>query len=123
MGKAISTILLLLVSNTFMTFAWYGNLKFDYGKVFPKWGIVGIILVSWMIAFAEYLFMVPANRIGFKGNGGPFSLMQLKIVQEVITLTVFTAISIFIFKSDPLKWNHFVAFFCLILAVYFAFKS
>ncbi|MBR7026009.1 MAG: DMT family protein, partial [Bacteroidales bacterium] len=75
------------------------------------------------IALLEYCFMVPANRIGFQGNGGPFSLMQLKVIQEVITLVVFTTMSILVFKGDPIKWNHLAAFGCLILAVYFVFKG
>ena len=81
MLKGLATVLMLIVSNILMTLAWYGNLKFDFGKVFPKWGIFGIIIVSWGIALLEYFFMIPANRIGFQGNGGPFSLMQLKIIQ------------------------------------------
>ncbi|MBO4657710.1 MAG: DMT family protein [Bacteroidales bacterium] len=123
MLKGLATVLMLIVSNVLMTLAWYGNLKFDFGKVFPKWGIFGIIIVSWGIALLEYFFMIPANRIGFQGNGGPFSLMQLKIIQETITLIVFATMSILVFKSDPLRWNHFAAFFCLIMAVYFVFKG
>ena len=86
MLKGIITILMLVVSNCLMTLAWYGNLKFDFGRVFPKWGLFGIIIVSWGIALLEYFFMIPANRIGFQGNGGPFSMMQLKVIQETITL-------------------------------------
>ena len=115
--------MMLIVSNVLMTLAWYGNLKFDFGKVFPKWGIFGIIIVSWGIALLEYFFMIPANRIGFQGNGGPFSLMQLKVIQETITLIVFATMSILIFKGDPLRWNHFAAFICLVMAVYFVFKG
>ena len=123
MLKGIATILMLIVSNVLMTLAWYGNLKFDFGKVFPKWGIFGIIIVSWGIALLEYFFMIPANRIGFQGNGGPFSLMQLKVIQETITLIVFATMSIVVFKGDPLRWNHFAAFCCLVMAVYFVFKG
>ena len=123
MLKGIATVLMLIVSNVLMTLAWYGNLKFDFGKVFPKWGLFGIIIVSWGIALLEYFFMIPANRIGFQGNGGPFSLMQLKVIQETITLIVFATMSILIFKGDPLRWNHFAAFICLIMAVYFVFKG
>ena len=123
MLRGLLTVLLLVVSNCFMTLAWYGNLKFDFGKVFPKWGLFGIILVSWGLALLEYCFMIPANRTGFQGNGGPFSMMQLKVIQETVTLIVFTAMSIFVFKGDPLKWNHLAAFFCLIMAVYFVFKG
>lgn len=123
MLKGIATVLMLIVSNVLMTLAWYGNLKFDFGKVFPKWGLFGIIIVSWGIALLEYFFMIPANRIGFQGNGGPFSLMQLKVIQETITLIVFATMSILIFKGDPLRWNHFAAFICLVMAVYFVFKG
>jgi len=123
MLKGIATVLMLIVSNVLMTLAWYGNLKFDFGKVFPKWGLFGIIIVSWGIALLEYFFMIPANRIGFQGNGGPFSLMQLKVIQETITLIVFATMSILIFKGDPLRWNHFAAFICLVAAVYFVFKG
>ena len=113
--------MMLIVSNVLMTLAWYGNLKFDFGKVFPKWGIFGIIIVSWGIALLEYFFMIPANRIGFQGNGGPFNLMQLKVIQEVISLTVFSIIVMFVFKGQPLQWNHLAAFACLVLAVFFVF--
>ncbi|MEG2514635.1 MAG: DMT family protein, partial [Bacteroidaceae bacterium] len=81
-----------------------------------------VIAISWGIAFFEYCFQVPANRIGFKENGGPFDIMQLKIIQEVITLTVFTLFSVIAFKVE-LRWNHLAAFACLVLAVYFIFKK
>jgi hypothetical protein len=123
MFKGLVTIAMLIVSNCLMTLAWYGNLKFDFGRVFPKWGLFGIIIVSWGIALLEYFFMIPANRIGFQGNGGPFSMMQLKVIQETITLVVFAAMSILVFKGDPLRWNHFAAFICLVMAVYFVFKG
>ena len=79
------TILLLTVSNIFMTFAWYGHLKLQEMKVISNWPLYAVILFSWGIALAEYSFQIPANRIGFNGNGGPFSLMQLKVIQEVIS--------------------------------------
>ena len=85
MGKGTITILLLIISNSFMTLAWYGHLKFNTAKLFPKWGFFGIILISWLIAFFEYCFQVPANRIGYNSFGGPFTLVQLKVIQEVIT--------------------------------------
>ena len=88
--KGLYTILLLICSNSFMTMAWYGHLKFAEMKWFSKLGIVSIILISWGIALFEYIFQVPANRMGFKENGGPFSLIELKVIQEVITLIVFT---------------------------------
>ena len=106
-----------------MTLAWYGHLKFGADKMLPKWGLFGIIAISWLIAFFEYCFQVPANRIGFRENGGPFSLMQLKIIQEVITLVVFTVFSTLMFKGESLQWNHLAAFVCLIGAVYFVFMK
>ena len=121
--KAITTILLLILSNTFMTFAWYGHLKFSEMKGFAKLSLPLIILISWGIALFEYSFQVPANRIGFQGNGGPFSLMQLKVMQEVITLTIFTIFTVAFFKTETLKVNHFIGFLCLILAVFFIFKK
>ena len=119
--KAILTILLLIASNVFMTFAWYGHLKLQEMKISTSWPLILVILFSWGVAFLEYLAQVPANRIGFDGNGGPFSLMQLKVIQEVISLTVFTVIVTVMFKGQTLQWNLFAAFFCLILAVFFIF--
>lgn len=120
--KGIATIALLLFSNVFMTFAWYGHLKFQHLKFFQKTGLFGVVLISWLIAFLEYCFMVPANRIGYQDNGGPFSLLQLKVIQEVITLVVFTGFTLLFFKNEVLKWNHFVGFVFLVLAVYFIRK-
>ena len=119
--RGLLTILLLVVSNVFMTFAWYGNLKLEEMKITTDWPLFLIILASWGVAFCEYSFMIPANRIGFVGRGGPFNLMQLKVIQEVVSLTVFTIIATFIFKGQPLHWNHIVAFICLVLAVFFVF--
>ena len=121
--KTILTIVLLVISNTFMTFAWYGNLKLQELGVFSKLGIFGVIFISWGIALFEYMFQVPANRIGFVGNGGPFNLWQLKVIQEAITLTVFTLFTVVFFKNQPLKLNHLIGFVFLILAVYFIFKK
>lgn len=121
--KATYTILLLVVSNFFMTFAWYGHLKLQGMKVISSWPLYAVILFSWFIALAEYACQIPANRIGFNGNGGPFSLMQLKVIQEVITLLVFTLFTTVLFKGESLHWNHFAAFGCLILAVYFIFMK
>ena len=120
--KAVYTILLLIVSNVFMTFAWYGHLKMkqEYGW-FASLPLIGVVAFSWSIAFFEYLFQIPANRIGFIDNGGPFSLMQLKVIQEVITLMIFTVFTMVLFKGETLHWNHFAACICLILAVYFVF--
>ena len=119
--KAIWTILLLVASNIFMTFAWYGHLKLQEMKISSSWPLLLVILFSCGVAFFEYCAQVPANRIGFIENGGPFSLMQLKVVQEVISLTVFTVIVTLLFKGEGLQWNHIAAFLCLILAVFFVF--
>ena len=121
--KEITTIGLLVLSNTFMTFAWYGHLKFAEMKWFNKLGLVSIILISWGIALLEYIFQVPANRIGYKENGGPFSLVELKVIQEVITLLVFTLFSVTLFKNETFKINHFIGFIFLVLSVYFILKK
>lgn len=121
--KGLYTIMLLVLSNTFMTLAWYGHLKMkEMGKLAGV-SLFVIILLSWGIAFFEYLFQVPANRIGFSENGGPFSLWQLKVIQEVITLTVFTVFAVLFFKDQPLRWNHLAGFILLIGAVYLIFKK
>ena len=119
--SAIWTILLLIGSNVCMTFAWYGHLKLQEMHISDGWPLILVILFSWGIAFVEYCLMVPANRIGSNINGGPFSLIQLKVIQEVISLTVFTVIVTVFFKGQALQWNHLVAFCCLILAVFFVF--
>ncbi len=115
------TILLLVISNIFMTFAWYGHLKLQEMDISTSWPLIGIILFSWFIALFEYAFQVPANRIGSQINGGPFTLVQLKVIQEVISLTVFSVIVMFCFKGETIQWNHIAAFVCLILAVFFVF--
>lgn len=120
--RGLATIFLLVLSNTFMTFAWYGHLKFKEMKWSESLPLLGVILISWGIAFFEYLLQVPANRIGFKSYGGPFSLLQLKVIQEVITLVVFVIFSLVFFKNETLRWNHFIGFVFLVLAVYFIFK-
>ena len=112
---------MLICSNVFMTFAWYGHLKLSEMKISTGWPLILVILFSWGIAFFEYCLTVPANRIGYAENGGPFNLIQLKVIQEVISLTVFSIIVLFVFKGQPLQWNHFVAFVCLVLAVFFVF--
>lgn len=121
MGNALLTILLLVASNVFMTFAWYGHLKLDQMGVTTGWPLFLIVLMSWGIALFEYSLMVPANRIGFEGNGGPFNMVQLKVIQEVISLTVFSVIVMFVFRGQALQWNHIAAFACLVLAVFFVF--
>lgn len=123
MGKAIATIGLLIVSNVMMILAWYGHLKWGVPRFFSSWGLMGVIVFSWLLAFLEYCAQVPANRIGFIENGGPFSLMELKIIQEVITLVVFVIFSTLFFKNQPIKLNHLWAFLCLLGAVYFTFKK
>ena len=119
--RAFLTILLLLCSNVVMTFAWYGNLKLKEMNPDKDWPLYLIILCSWGLALFEYCFMIPANRIGSDINGGPFNLMQLKIIQESISLTVFTLIATHVFKGQELHWNHIVAFILMLLAVAFAF--
>lgn len=121
MKAGIFTILLLLISNIFMTFAWYGNLKLKELNISTNWPLIVIILASWGVALLEYVFMVPANNIGSRINGGPFSLMQLKIIQEAISLTVFTVIAVTCFHTETLQWNHIVAFALIVAAVFFAF--
>lgn len=121
--KGILTIGLLVLSNAFMTLAWYGHLKFHEWKWFNKLGLISIIFISWGLALFEYFFQVPANRIGFKENGGPFSLVELKVLQEVITLIVFMIFTFIFFKNETIKWNHLVGFIFLVLAVFFIFKK
>ncbi len=121
--KGLMTIGLLVLSNTFMTFAWYGHLKFSEMQWFNKLGLISIVLISWGIALFEYFFQVPANRIGFRDHGGPFSLVELKVIQEVITLIVFAIFTLFLFKTESFRWNHLVGFLFLVLAVYFIFKK
>lgn len=108
----VFTVGMLLVSNIFMTFAWYGHLKF---KTAP---LVTVILISWLIAFAEYCFQVPANRVGH----GYFSAAQLKTIQEIITLTVFVAFSV-LYLGEAIRWNHLVGFGLMVAAAFFIFKD
>ena len=123
MKKAIITILLLSIANTFMTFAWYGHLKFKEMSFLQNRGLLSIIFISWGIALFEYFFQVPANRLGYSENGGPFNIWQLKVIQEVITLSVFTIFTLLVFKNETLRVNHIIGFIFLILAVYFIFKK
>lgn len=122
MTNGFLTILLLSISNVFMTIAWYGQLKLREFSWFESLPIFVVILMSWGVAFFEYCVQVPANRIGFRENGGPFSLIQLKVIQEVITLVVFILFSMIVFKIT-IRWNHLVAMALLIAAVYFVFKE
>lgn len=119
--KGLETIGLLIVSNIFQTFAWYGNLKLSDMKISTDWPLILIILTSWGVAFFEYMFMIPANRIGSQITGGPFTLMQLKVIQEAVSLTVFTLIVALIFKTESIRWNNIISFVFLLFAVFFAF--
>jgi hypothetical protein len=123
-SQGIYSIVLLVFSNVFMTFAWYGHLKmreeFSWFAALP---LIGVIAFSWAIAFFEYCLQVPANRLGFKDSGGPFDIMQLKVIQEVISLIVFTVIITFLFKGQGIHWNHIAAFACLVMAVFFVFMK
>lgn len=121
--RGFYTVVLLVVSNLFMTLAWYGHLKFNEMSWFSKLSLPAIIVLSWGIALFEYSFQVPANRIGSDLTGGPFSLWQLKILQEAITLVVFSAFVLFFFKDQAIKWNHIVGFAFMVAAVYFVFRE
>jgi uncharacterized protein (DUF486 family) len=107
---SMKTVGLLICSNIFMTIAWYGHLKYRNRP------LMLVIVVSWMIAFLEYCFQVPANRIGY----GEFTAFQLKVIQEVITLSVFVVFA-FLYLGERLKWNYVLSFFCILGAVAFAF--
>jgi hypothetical protein len=120
--KGLITVVLLIISNTFMTFAWYGHLKFKDMSWGKDLGLFSVILISWGLAFFEYMFQVPANRIGFKEDGGPYSLVELKTIQEAITLVVFMGFSIIVFKQK-FEWNHIVGFGLIVLAVFVIFKK
>jgi uncharacterized protein (DUF486 family) len=121
--RGLYTIILLVLSNTFMTMAWYGHLKFKDMKWSQNLGLLSIILISWGIALFEYILQVPANRLGFTAYGGPFSLLQLKVIQEVVTLIVFLLFSILFFKTESIRPNHIIGLVLLVLAVYFIFKK
>ncbi|MBR5861376.1 MAG: DMT family protein [Bacteroidaceae bacterium] len=124
MAKAFLTIVLLVISNCFMTLAWYGNLQLQKkGTITENTSVVLIVLISWCVALLEYSFLIPANRIGSDVNGGPFSLVQLKVIQEVISCVVFGILASLLFKEGDLGWNHLVAMLFLALAVYFVFMK
>ncbi len=118
----VYTIVLLILSNIFMTFAWYGHLKLQDMGISNGWPLWLVILASWGVALFEYSMQIPANRIGYIGNGGVYTLIQLKVIQEVISLTVFTVFVVVLFKGESLHWNHMVSFALLVAAVYFAFR-
>ncbi len=121
--RGFYSIILLILSNAFMTFAWYGHLRFKDMKWSQHLPLLSIILISWGIALFEYMLQVPANRLGYRSYGGPFSLVELKVIQEVITLVVFVIFSLVFFKNETFRVNHLIGFFFLILAVYFIFKK
>lgn len=123
MSRSLATLLLLTLSNTFMTLAWYGHLRFKDFKGLAGLGLPAVILISWGIALAEYVFQVPANRIGSQEYGGPFTLVQLKVIQEVLNLTVFAGFMLLAFKQETLGLRHLLAFALLVLAVFLVFKS
>ena len=123
MSRAISTILLLMASNTFMTIAWYGHLRFKDIAILKNAGLLTTILISWAIALLEYALMVPANKIGSATDGGPFNMWQLKLIQEVISISIFVIFTLLFFKTETLKWNHFIGFIFLLGAIYFFFKK
>jgi uncharacterized protein (DUF486 family) len=121
--RGLKTILFLIISNAFMTFAWYGHLKFKEFSWGKNLGLIAVILISWGLAFFEYVFQVPANRAGYDQDGGPFSLVQLKTIQEAITLTVFMIFTTLFFKTEKFAWNHFLGFGLIVLAVFVIFKK
>ena len=121
--KGLFTVILLVLSNSFMTIAWYGHLKLKTMSRFENMSLLALILLSWGIAFFEYTLQVPANRIGYNGTGGPFSLVELKVIQEVISIMVFTIFTLMVFKNEQFRLNHLIGFVFLILAVYFIFKK
>ena len=121
--RGLTTILFLAISNIFMTFAWYGHLKFKEMEWSKGLGLLAIIFISWGIALFEYLFQVPANKIGFKANGGPFSLVELKTIQEALSITIFLIFSLLFFKTEKLAWNHIVGFILIVAAVFIVFKK
>jgi uncharacterized protein (DUF486 family) len=119
--KGLYVVLLLAASNVFMTLAWYGHLRFKEMEWSKNLGLTSIIFLSWGIALLEYMFQVPANKFGFRDNGGPFSLMQLKILQEALSISIFLIFVLLFFKTEKMAWNHIAAFACILLAVFFAF--
>lgn len=121
--RSAITILLLIASNTFMTVAWYGHLRFKDIGFLKNTGMWGTIFISWGIALLEYSLMVPANKIGAQTNGGPFNMWQLKLIQEVISISIFVVFTLIFFKGETFRWNHLVGFLFLIVAVFFFFKK
>lgn len=121
MLRGIASIILLVCSNTFMTMAWYGHIIFK--SKLERFGLFAIVLISWAIAFFEYCLQVPANRLGSTDFGGPFNIWELKVIQEVVSLSVFAVLVTVFMKNETLRWNHIAGFVCLILAVFFIFRK
>lgn len=121
--RGVYCILLLILSNVFMTLAWYGHLQFKKIPSLQNLGLFAVIMISWGLAFFEYIFQVPANKIGFRENGGPYSMFELKTIQEAVSLIVFTGITVYGFRTEKLAWNHAVGFVLIVLAVFFIFKK
>jgi len=121
--RILSVIAMLTLANVFMVLAWYGHLRFKDMKWAEGLGLFAIILIGWGIAFFEYCFQVPANKFGFRGNGGPFGLVELRILQEVISLVVFLIFTLVVFRNEELKWNHISALMLMVAAVYLVFRK
>lgn len=118
-----TAIALLVLSNVFMTLAWYGHLQLHKSARWSTLPLYAIILLSWLVALAEYALQVPANRIGSENYGGPFNLFELKMIQEAVSLVVFAVFAVWVFKGETLRWNYIVGFVFLMLAVFFIFKK
>jgi uncharacterized protein (DUF486 family) len=123
MSKGLTTILLLTFSNIFMTLAWYGHLKFAQLKSLQNLSLWIVILISWGLALFEYILQVPANKIGFSQNGGPFNLLQLKMIQEILNLGIFVLFTLVVFKTEQFKPNHLYGAVFLVISIYFFFKK
>lgn len=123
MSKGLTTILLLTFSNVFMTLAWYGHLKFAQLKSLQNLSLWIVILISWGLALFEYILQVPANKIGFSQNGGPFNLLQLKMIQEILNLGIFVLFTLVVFKTEQFKPNHLYGAVFLVISIYFFFKK
>ncbi len=121
--KGLWTVVLLIFSNSFMTVAWYGHLKYKNVSRYEAMGLTAIVLISWGIALFEYFFQVPANRMGYRGTGGPFSLIELKLIQEVISISVFILFALIVFRTEQFRLNHLMAFLCILGAIYFTFRK
>lgn len=121
--RGACSIGLLVPSNVFLTLAWCGHLTFREWHWAQKLGLFSVILLSWGIAYFEYCLQVTANRLGHLEHGGPYSLVQLKVIQEVVTLVVFTVFSLLFFRHETLRWNHALAAVFLVAAVWLVFRK